>query len=306
MMKRLSRPPQLAGAFEPGDAQSGYYNDLRLKVAGFPVPGAALTAIQALTADRELANAVPVAQIGLGAWQLDSEEWWPVVEAAATWVARELDEGGRFTYLSPMPHTYRLEPPWYSAMTQGEAVSLLVRAAVTLGRPDLLDAAASAVGPLVDPSSGLVCATGAGPVLQEYPTTPPAHVLNGWIFGLWGLYDAGLALRSGAGAALAEQAAAAFDLGAAALAARLPLYDAGLGWSRYDLFPHRVVHAASPFYQRLHVEQLRAMSRLRPEHLAYTAFADRWQSALRHLVSRSYGVGRKVLFRLLVPRHDAR
>ena len=28
-----------------------------------------------------------------------------------------------------------------------------------------------------------------GPVLEEYPTEPPTHVLNAWINGLWGLDD---------------------------------------------------------------------------------------------------------------------
>ena len=35
-------------------------------------------------------------------------------------------------------------------------------------------------------------------------------------------------------------------------------YWTGNGWSRYDLYPHPLTNVASPFYHRLHIEQLRA------------------------------------------------
>jgi hypothetical protein len=194
-----------------------------------------------------------------------------------------------------MQHTFRLDPPWFSAMAQGETASLLVRAAAALDRPEFAAAAERAMAPLLDDSLGLVTATPDGPVLQEYPTNPPSHVLNGWIFALWGLYDAAMGLDS-------SPASEAFEAGTSALARRLPLYDARPRWSRYDLFPHRIVQVASPFYQRLHVEQLRALARLRPEHAAYTESADRWEYGLQSPLAVSCGVARKVAFRLLVPR----
>jgi hypothetical protein len=299
------------GVFEPGDPQRGYYNDLTEKALDQGTPEKASVLLDSMTSDRRLANAVSIAQLGLGAWQVSADEpgWLRVVEQASEWVVNQLDEEGLLAYLFAMPHTYELEPPWFSAMAQGEAASLLVRAAVALGRPDLRAPAAAAVRSLLDERSGLVAQTPEGPVLQEYPTVPPAHALNGWIFALWGLYDVGIGLTEGpggAGSAVSGRASDAFASGVAALAARLPLYDAGLGWSRYDLFPRRLPHAASPFYHRLHIEQLRATALLCPARPELTAVADRWEAGLRRRATRAYGVSLKVAFRVLQPRRPTR
>lgn len=304
---RLYRPPQPEAAFTPGDVQGGYYNDLRDVARQYGSAGEAAGWLELLARRREQALPVTLLQLGLGAWQLASdggEEWQQVVRAAASWAVVDMDGHGRFAHHQPMPHTYDLEPPWHSAMAQGQGVSLLVRAAAVLGDESLAREALRAAAPLVDPALGLVAATDDGPVLQEYPTTPPAHVLNGWMWALWGLFDASL-LDGDA----ARSAGEAFDEGAAALAARIGLYDAGRGWSRYDLYPHPVVHVASPFYHRLHIAQLRATATL-VEHRGATtptsgvmrAAADRWQEGFDRRTTRYAAVARKVGFRLLRPR----
>jgi heparosan-N-sulfate-glucuronate 5-epimerase len=285
--------------FVPGDLASGYYNDLRDKAGDHGSPGAAIAALEAMTADRRLVHPISVAQLGLGAWQLavaGDPRWLEVVSAVSDWVAGELDSEGRVAFEFAYPHTYRLEPPWYSAMAQGEAASLLLRAAVSLNRPELLHAAERAAGPLLSPASPLVVETEEGPVLQEYPTDPPTHVLNGWIYALWGLYDI-----ANAGGKLAEDARDAYHRGLDALAARLPLYNTGWNWSRYDLFPHQIVHVTSPFYHRLHVEQLRAMHDLDPRPV-FAETADRWESGVENPLARTHAVARKVAFRVLNPR----
>src|SRR5262249_30375255 len=139
-----------------------------------------------------LANAVSIAQLGLGAWQVGEEAWLPVVAAASDWFAAQLDEQGLIAYLYPEPYASGLEPPWHSAMAQGEAASLLVRAAHALDRPELAERARLAVAPLLDERSELVVQTPQGPTLEEYPTTPATHALNGWMFALWGVCDVGL------------------------------------------------------------------------------------------------------------------
>lgn len=308
---RLSPTPQLIGIFVAGDVESGFYSDLRHKALEHRSPHAASAALASMTAVRRTANPVSVAQLGIGAWQLSSTDraWLPVVADASRWIAAELDAKGRIAYLFPMPHTFDLRPPWYSAMAQGEAASLLLRAGLALGMPALVQSAVHAVRSLIDGGDGLVTQTPEGPVLEEYPTTPPSSVLNGWISGLWGLYDVGL-VDPGANAEAAGRAGAlareAFAAGCGALAARLHLYEAGLNWSRYDVFPHRIANVASPFYHRLHVEQLRAMARLRPDLQTFGAVAERWAAGARSPVSRAYGLTRKVAFRALSPRRRAR
>lgn len=82
-----------------------------------------------------------------------------------------------------------LSPPWCSAMAQGQGMSLLVRAWHTTRDEHYLKAARRAVKPLtLDVTrGGLKRRLAGGPFFEEYPTTPPSHVLNGFMFTLIGL-----------------------------------------------------------------------------------------------------------------------
>lgn len=272
-----------------------YHVDLREKVTN--ATGAA--ELTALTADPRRANPVSILQLGLGALQLRDEERLPLVAGVAAWTERTMDERGLLPYRFPMPHTFALEPPWHSALAQGEAVSFLLRAAQALERPDLVEPAERAAEPLLDPGSELVVTTPEGPVLQEYPTDPPAHVLNGWLFALWGLYD--LAHHPAAESETAGRADAAFAAGADALGARIDRYRTPLGWSLYDLYPHPLPNVASPFYHRLHVTQLRRQHELAPDP-RLEAVAEEWGRAASAPLSRSLALARKVAFRAVRPR----
>jgi hypothetical protein len=300
---RLKRAPQLRSPFEPGDPLSGYYNDLTLEVrSASPVEG--LERLRQLIAAPRV-NFTSIAQLGIGAWQLAKGEpdWLEVTSATANWLADQLDDEGRLVVPWAMTHTYALEPPWISAMTQGEAVSLFLRAAPEDGSPqELFSAAARAVVPLLDPSP-VVTQTPEGPVLEEYPTNPPAHVLNGWIFGLWGLYDFSImGTADFVPADLVRRVSTAFEEGVSTLATWLPRYDAR-GWSRYDLYPHPIVHVASPFYHRLHIEQLLATNQLAPDH-RLEEMAARWERSSRDPIAHAAAVSRKVAFRMIRPRRS--
>jgi len=268
------------------DAAS-YHFDLRHKATAkgaTPDDGAAHLA--RLTADPARANPVDIVQVGLGAMQL-GEAWLPVVDGVAAWIERTADDRGGIAYRFPMPHTYALAPPWYSGLAQGEAASFLVRAAEPLGRSGLHELAERVAAPLLSPDSGLVVATADGPVLEEYPTSPPSYVLNGWIIALFGLHDVG--------------AVDAFDAGVESLASRLHRYDTAIGWSRYDLYPHRFTNVASPWYHRFHVELLRTLDTLAPRP-AFGETADRWHTAAANPATAGFALSRKALFRLARPR----
>jgi heparosan-N-sulfate-glucuronate 5-epimerase len=287
-----------AHAFRPGDPHEGYYIDLRPKPLSLGgSPATALAALRRLTADRRTANAVTIVQLALGAWQL-GEVWREVVARATDWLVSAMGEDGKVPYLFALPHTYPLEAPWYSAMAQGEIASLLVRASRSLDAPELVHPAVSAVQSLVDRNSLLVVATPDGPVLQEYATNPPAHVLNGWISALWGLYDVAHAPEAGAAV---DRCLAAFRDGAACLSRRLPRYRTPLYWSRYDLFPHPVVNVATPFYHRLHVDQLEAIAALAPD-ATVAGIAAEWRRGTRSVPAHGLAFARKLAFRAIRPR----
>jgi heparosan-N-sulfate-glucuronate 5-epimerase len=284
--------------FRQGNPHAGYYLDLRSKACGAGSPDAALTRLRRLTANRLHSNPVTIAQLGLGAWQL-GETWREVQAATAVWLVEEMDVRGYLPYLFAMPHTYELEPPWVSAMAQGETASLLIRAARTLGEPEFRTKAVQAAASLLKPDSPLVFSTPEGPVLEEYPTDPPAHVLNGWISALWGLYDVAAELREHTGEGGPYEAA--FTAGAACLASRLPAYALSFHWSRYDVYPHRLVNIASPAYHSLHIQQLQAMAVLTSDATFARVAAD-WTLGLKDPFTRGLAVTRKIGFRLVGPR----
>jgi heparosan-N-sulfate-glucuronate 5-epimerase len=167
---------------------------------------------------------------------------------------------------------YPLPRPWFSGMAQGQIASLFVRAWKMTGEESFAHLALQAVGPLLDQPAfaGLVTRTYDGPAIEECgPMKPASHVLNGWIFGLWGLRDVSLALDDPRCRRLAAETTEC-------LAASLSLYDTGW-WTRYSLFPHVVTDLAKPFYHRLHVVQIEVMRDLSGEQ-AFARAATRWRS----------------------------
>lgn len=275
-----------------------YHFDLRTKpLAAGASLAERLAYLEQITADRSQTNPVNVIQLALGVLQLRDPDQLPLVAAVVDWLGQSVDDKGLLAYRFPMPHTFALDPPWCSSLAQGEAGSLLVRAAELLDRPSLYELADRVIEPLLREESPLVAITPEGRVLEEYPTDPPAHVLNGWITSLFGLHDIGQTPRT----ASAGRAAEAFQTGVETLAARLHLYRLAFGWSRYDLYPHPLTNAASVSYQRLHVVQLRALHSLTEIGL-FASTADEWERSLTNRAARLVGLGRKVAFRLVRPR----
>lgn len=279
-----------------------YHFDLREKPLGAGADlDERLAYLGRITADPEQANPVTVVQLALGALQLRDPEQLPLVMAVSEWLEQTADQRGLLPYRFPMPHTYPLEAPWYSSLAQGEAASLLVRAAQIFDRVQLYDLADRIVEPLLqtETEGSLVALTAEGPVLQEYPTNPPAHVLNGWITSLFGLYDIARAPRGAT--TTVRRAANAFETGTATLATMLHLYRTPLGWSRYDLYPHPIANTASVAYHRLHVAQLRALHSLAQLEI-FASTADEWERSLRNPAALLVAIARKVAFRVIRPR----
>jgi len=261
--------PQAPGINARYDRVSGYYLDLRQKAAAELRPR--------VTGRGEVNPPGPTAtaQRALGfheRWLLgDERALTPFLEEIR--VLRERAEAVGKTLLWPhhvdVPK-YRQRAPLYSCMAQGQAASALVRAYVATEDDLWAEAALAAVRPLiVEDHVGLVARTAFGPSLEEVPTDPPSHILNGWIFALWGLWDVAISLG------LAE-ARARFDASAEALAKMLLEYDVGW-WTRYSLFPPVAPDLAKPFYHRIHVVQLPALHQMTGSNVFADA-AARWSA----------------------------
>lgn len=206
---------------------------------------------------------------------------------AADWLVRHQDHrGGWAVAVTRKLADGRLElpPGWYSAMAQGQAMSVLVRAYLKTERGEYLDAALRSAALFDIPSSsGGVRATflGRHPWYEEYPTTPSCFVLNGFVYSLIGLYDlktvAALS-SSSSSAAAASEPGRLFDEGMASLKTLLPLFDTGSG-SIYDL-RHFTLTGAAPNiarwdYHATHVNQLLLLSQIDDDPL-FVSVSQRW------------------------------
>ena len=288
-----------AGSFSPpvgsriaGDGKGGYYIDFSVKadVPTWPAPW--------YTHNRHVQ--VAIAQWGLGCFERhlagQGEEWLAAAIATADHlVADQADDGG-WVHGHAMPHSYWIEPPWMSAMAQGEGASLMVRVHAATGDDRYAEAALRALAPMQVPTSegGVRVELDGGLFLEEYPTNPPSLVLNGAIFAIWGCRDVALALGD---AGAAELEAEALET----LAANIDRYDTGF-WSLYDLFPHPVRNVASGAYHRLHIHQLRALELTtpRPQFAATLANFERYE---RSRACHARATAQKVAFRVMVPRN---
>jgi hypothetical protein len=270
--------PQPLGTRFSADTVNGYYLDLTGKTEA-AVPSTALP-----PAD--------LAQLALGWWErhaageLHAAERFVALAELLEATAERASDGLRWSYSMPVAK-YGLTGPWYSAMAQGQVASVFVRAVALTADERYQRLGTEAIAPLLARSdTDLVTHTPDGPILEEAPSRPPSHILNGWIYALWGLFDVAVGLGD---AAARER----FEASAQCLATRLDRYDAGW-WTRYSLFPHQLPDLAKPFYHRLHAAQAEAMWRLTGAE-PFARAAARWRRYDR-LPNRTRAILQKALF----------
>jgi heparosan-N-sulfate-glucuronate 5-epimerase len=270
------------------DQVSGYYLDLRQKAA------AELRPRVTGRGQRMLPGPTAMAQRALGR----HEQWLAGDERALEQFLEEIallrrsaeeDRNALLWRYDVDVPKFRQRAPFYSCMAQGQAASAFVRAFVATGEEAWADAARAAIRPLVENGErlGLVTMTEAGPILEEAATNPPSHVLNGWIFGLWGLWDAATSLGE-------ADARHLFDGSCQALAQMLTNYDVGW-WTRYSLFPPVAPDLAKPFYHALHAAQMPALYEMSGMDVFRSAAArwsryDRSRNRLRAVVLKAPAV----------------
>lgn len=170
---------------------------------------------------------------------------------------------------------------WYSAMSQGHAISLLSRAYYATGNRQYLLSAVNGLKLFKVPSyQGGIMSTFLGKYVwyEEYPTSPSSYVLNGFIYSLFGLYD----LNAIAPQNYSNEAGRLFDNGMISLKKLLTLYDTGSG-STYDLrhFSLSVTpNIARWDYHATHVNQLLLLATIDKDQVLIQT-AERWKDYMR-------------------------
>ena len=246
-------------------------------------------------------NPIAVAQWGLGNCNVFFDTHTDLRKQkmlkAADWLAASLEQNqhGIWVWNHHFDWEYRdtLKAPWYSGLAQGQGVSLLLRAYAESRNEKYLQAADRAFVALRTPISG-------GGVLfedeennlwiEEYVVDPPTHILNGFMWALWGVFDYWVASSD-------APARTVFDRGVETLINNLSRYDTGY-WSLYEQSGTRLKMLASPFYHQLHIVQLRVMAKLTGER-RFEEFATRWEGYAAKRANRARALAQKSVFKLL-------
>lgn len=196
---------------------------------------------------------------GLGALALKATE-------ALVRQGRESEGGSLGFPIAVRPLGYRLRVPWYSALSQGMGASLFFRVGLLNGDRAWLLRARKALE-FVAESPGLTSRfpKGKGVWFEEAPTDPPSHILNGHIYCTIAFGEVGASAGG-------EEFERLFRVGVEATAAGLPVFDAD-GMSYYDAMRRTI---AKPYYQKLHIEQLRYLEALTGDQ-AFEEYARRWE-----------------------------
>ena len=245
-------------------------------------------------------NPIAIAQWGLGNYNLfrasRDESRKQKFLRAADWLCNHLERNrsGVWVWNHHFDWEYRdtLKAPWYSALAQGQGVSLLVRAYQETGKLEYLHAAQKAFASFLLPleDGGVTFTDERGDLwFEEYIVSPPTHILNGFIWASWGVYDYFLASGDPTAQVLFQQAVRT-------VLANLERYDIGF-WSLYEQSGTRLKMVASPFYHQLHIVQLRVMFRLTGEE-KFAQFAERWNQYAQSRAKRTRALCHKSAFKL--------
>lgn len=245
-------------------------------------------------------NPIAIAQYGLGNYNLfrrtGTAERRRKCLAVADWLVAHLEQNpaGLWVWNHHFDWEYRtlLKSPWYSALAQGQGISLLVRAYRETGHATYLEAAKRAFVPFlktVDEGGVVVVDKSGHTWFEEYIVSPPTHILNGFIWASWGVYDYFLAT----GELRAKQL---FNRAVQTLASNLHRYDVGF-WSLYEQSGTWLKMLASPFYHRLHIVQLEILYRLTGEGI-FQRYAAQWEGYRRSRPKRTAAFVHKAVFKL--------
>ncbi len=245
-------------------------------------------------------NPIAIAQYGLGNYNLFRRTADPSRRQkfflVADWLCSHLERSphGLAVWNHHFDWEYRdtLKAPWCSGLAQGQGISVLVRAHEESKDARYLEAAQRALASFHKSTAegGVASTDDRGDLwFEEYIVSPPTHILNGFLWASWGIYDYFLATKDSSAQKLFERAVQT-------LTRNLNRYDLGF-WSLYEQSGTRLPMVASLFYHQLHIVQLRVMYRLTGE-TAFVQMADRWERYARNPLHRARALCYKAAFKL--------
>lgn len=173
---------------------------------------------------------------------------------------------------------YGLKKGWVSAMYQGQAVSLFLRAYQMFEKDKYLDIAKKAFAHFqYDYEDGGTKRVDENGYIwyEEYPTSTPSYVLNGFIYSMFGILDFYRATKD-------VKAKELFDSCINTLEGNLHKYDVWY-WSIYDQLKKQLV---SYYYQKnVHVPLMEILFELTQKDI-FQKYAIKWKRNLNSKLSQ--------------------
>ena len=200
-------------------------------------------------------------------------------------------------YNFPFEMRNYLLAPWRSALAQGQAISVLIRAHQLTGDERYAQSAHQGYrafyykardheGGVLDDQDGFIW-------LEEYIVKQPNHVLNGFIWALWGVRDYAVYFENSHAQNLWEECLKTLE-------ANLKNYDIGF-WTSYDWTQgydgDLPIMPSSLYYQELHSIQMLGMYNLTGNKL-YLDYYEKWSSYLQSYWKRVISQTWKIYFKV--------
>ena len=269
---------QPIGSFFETNVIKGYYNDFSQKVLKDKKHKEDPSFIHQFITDKgeKVFFPIQIAQYGLGCYELylktNENIYKTKMLTCVDFLARKFDENGGIPCMFFVDGLTNA----FSAMCQGECISLFLRAYLETTKEEYLQLSHKAFAFLINQKNHLL---DKNYDFYEYSGKP--LVLNGFIFSLFGVFDYYLATNN-------EKAKSVFNQSVLSLEQKMPCFECD-GWSFYDLGGS----IASPFYHKLHIELLKALSAI-SNKLLFNEFAKRWSESLLNRKKRRAMFWKKV------------
>ncbi len=246
-------------------------------------------------------NPIAIAQWSLGNYNLwkqkNNKEYFEKFIKGSKWLNENLNLNEKNVYVwnHNFNWTYKEElvSPWYSGLAQGQGLSVLCRAYKVTKDDKYLDSIKKVYSSLnIDIKNGGVNFSDKnGDIwIEEYiMKNEPTHILNGFIWGLWGIYDYWLLTKDNKSKKL-------FDKFVQTLENNLDNYDIG-HWSLYELSNLKIKMRASLFYHKLHITQLKVLYKMTGKN-NFKEKSLKWNQYLENKIYVLRAFIMKVIFKL--------
>lgn len=245
-------------------------------------------------------NPIAISQWGLGNYNKwkngEGRKHYDKFMISADWLVENLKENsyGIYVWMHEFDFEYRdlLKSPWYSGLAQGQGLSVLVRAYKETKNDTYLEVMEKILISFktdVDEGGVNFKDDESNLWIEEYIVKPPTHILNGFIWGLWGLRDYYVYFND-------EEIKKIFNKYSETISKNLKRYDLGY-WSRYEISGTFLPMIASRFYHKLHICQLKIMFDLTKE-TKYKYYSGKWENYLNNRFFNLIALFNKIIFKV--------